>query len=117
MLSVSHNGCLFAQDCRLGRRVHIGDGIPVGGPEDGVGNDCLSLKKVDSQNQKKCESNIHSNGGVIMRKRWISYRERAIRKKQAQVLVIPENSLPLSVIQGAVNPCRDKAWRDNQKQG
>lgn len=78
---------------------------------------CLSLKKVDSQNQKKCESNIHSNGSVIMRKRWISYRERAIRKKQAQVLEIPENSLPLSVIQGAVNPCRDKAWRDNQKQG
>ena len=35
-------------------------------------------------------------------KRWISYRERAIRKKQA--LKIPENSLPLSVVQGAVNP-------------
>ena len=50
-------------------------------------------------------------------KRWISYRERAIRKKQTQVLEIPENSLPLSAIQGAVNPCRDKAWGDNQKQG
>ena len=36
-------------------------------------------------------------------KRWISYRERAIRKKQAR-LEIPENSLPLSVIQEAVNP-------------
>ena len=36
-------------------------------------------------------------------KRWISYRERAIREKQAR-LEIPENSLPLSVIQEAVNP-------------
>ena len=31
-------------------------------------------------------------------KRWISYREKIIRKKQA--LEIPENSLPLSVVQG-----------------
>ena len=48
-------------------------------------------------------------------KRWISYRERAIRKKQA--LKIPENSLPLSVVQGLSTPERDKDWRDNQKQG
>lgn len=31
-------------------------------------------------------------------KRWISYREKIIREKQA--LEIPENGLPLSVVQG-----------------
>ena len=33
-----------------------------------------------------------------LKKHWISYREKAIREKQA--LEIPENSLPLSVVQG-----------------
>ncbi len=37
-------------------------------------------------------------------KRWISYREKAIREKQA--LEIPENSLPLPVVQGSPSGLR-----------
>ena len=37
-------------------------------------------------------------------KRWVSYREKAIREKQA--LKIPENSLPLSVVQGSPSRLR-----------
>ena len=37
-------------------------------------------------------------------KRWVSYREKAIREKQA--LKIPENSLPLSVVQGSPSGLR-----------
>ena len=39
-----------------------------------------------------------------IQKRWISYREKAIREKQA--LEIPENSLPLSVVQGSPSGLR-----------
>lgn len=37
-------------------------------------------------------------------KRWISYREKIIREKQA--LEIPENGLPLSVVQGTPSGLR-----------
>ena len=39
-----------------------------------------------------------------IKKHWISYRERAIREKQA--LEIPENSLPLSIVQGSPSGLR-----------
>ena len=39
-----------------------------------------------------------------IKKRWVSYRERAILEKQA--LEIPENSLPLSVVQGSPSGLR-----------
>ena len=39
-----------------------------------------------------------------IQKRWISYREKAIREKQA--LEIPENSLPLPVVQGSPSGLR-----------
>ena len=39
-----------------------------------------------------------------IKKHWISYREKAIREKQA--LEIPENSLPLSVVQGSPSGLR-----------
>ncbi len=39
-----------------------------------------------------------------IKKRWISYREKAIREKQA--LEIPENSLPLPIVQGYTSGLR-----------
>ena len=39
-----------------------------------------------------------------IKKRWVSLRERAIREKQA--LEIPENSLPLSIVQGSPSGLR-----------
>jgi hypothetical protein len=39
-----------------------------------------------------------------LKKHWISYREKAIKEKQS--LEIPENSLPLSVVQGSPSGLR-----------
>ena len=39
-----------------------------------------------------------------IKKRWISYREKAIWEKQA--LEIPENSLPLPIVQGSTSGLR-----------
>jgi transposase InsO family protein len=56
----------------------------------------MSIDMMTPAEASLCEGEI--------KKHWISYREKAIRERQA--LEIPENSLPLSVVQGSPSGLR-----------
>ena len=56
----------------------------------------MSIDMLTPSEAAFCEGEI--------KKHWISYRERAIKEKQA--LEIPENSLPLSIVQGSPSGLR-----------
>jgi hypothetical protein len=56
----------------------------------------MSIDMMTPSEAAFCEGEI--------KKHWISYRERAIKEKQA--LEIPENSLPLSIVQGSPSGLR-----------
>ena len=56
----------------------------------------MSIDMMTPSEAALCEGEI--------KKHWISYRERAIKEKQA--LEIPENSLPLSIVQGSPSGLR-----------
>ena len=72
----------------------------------------LSLGAIEKAvRQMKKEGDVRhvgpNKGGRLhgeLKKHWISYREKAIREKIA--LEIPENSLPLSVVQGSPSGLR-----------